>query len=72
MTEVSEPARPDLPPAQEIPIANLVKEGRTTKEIADLFRISERTVDCHRKNIRKKLNIVDMRVNLRTHLLNLK
>ncbi len=39
---------------QEIQIANLVKQGKTTKGVAELLNLSPRTVEFHRNSIRKK------------------
>ncbi|HVO66885.1 MAG TPA: PAS domain S-box protein [Syntrophales bacterium] len=57
--------------SRQIQIANLVKEGKTSKEISDMLNISEKTVDFHRKNIRSKLGIQDKTKNLMTYLLEL-
>lgn len=53
---------------REVEVANLVKEGKTNKEIAELLNISPRTVKFHRDNLRKKLGIRNTKTNLRSHL----
>ena len=55
----------------EIGIATLVRDGRSTAQIAEVLGISEKTVCRHRDNIRKKLGLRGWGINLRTHLLNL-
>ena len=54
----------------EMHVANLVKEGKTSKEIADILNSTERAVVAHRANLRKKLGL-KKKSNLRTHLLSL-
>ncbi|TFG93630.1 MAG: helix-turn-helix transcriptional regulator [Syntrophobacterales bacterium] len=56
---------------KEFQVANLVKEGRTTKEIADFLNISPGAIDFHRNSIRKKLGLNNKKSNLRSYLLSL-
>jgi PAS domain S-box-containing protein len=53
----------------EIQVANMIKDGMTSKEIAEIMNLSPETVSNHRKNIRKKSGIANKKVNLRTALL---
>jgi len=61
----------NLTPA-ELEIANLIREGKTSKEIAGMRNLSSRTVETHRDNIRKKMGLKNSKQNLRTYLLSLK
>jgi PAS domain S-box-containing protein len=56
---------------KEIQIADLMKKGKTTKEISQILNLSPRTIDIHRYNIRRKLNINKKKVNLQSYLLTL-
>ena len=55
----------------EIQIANMTKHGNTSKKIAKIMNISPRTVDTHKKNIRRKIGLEGKRANLRSYLLSL-
>ncbi len=57
---------------QEIEVANMVRRGRTSKEIADVLGISTSGVDFHRKKLRQKLGLTNSSRNLRSYLLSLK
>jgi DNA-binding CsgD family transcriptional regulator len=56
---------------QELQVAALIKEGKTTKEIAGILNLSPTTINFHRRNLRKKLNLTNTETNLRTFLLSL-
>jgi DNA-binding NarL/FixJ family response regulator len=56
-----------LTPA-EIQVANLVKLGKRTKEIAEIMHLAAGTISIHRKNIRKKLELTHQKTNLQTML----
>ena len=52
----------------EIQIADLIKHGRTSKEIASLLNLSLKAISFHRGNIRRKLGLAKKKINLRSHL----
>ena len=54
--------------ATEIQVADLIKQGRASKEIASLLNVSPKAISFHRGNIRKKLGLVNKKINLRSHL----
>lgn len=53
----------------EIQIVNLIKQNKSSKQIAGFLGVSQRTVEFHRDNIRKKLGIKKKKQNLRIYLL---
>jgi PAS domain S-box-containing protein len=52
----------------EIQIADMIKQGRTSKEVASLLKVSLKAVSFHRGNIRRKLGLTNKKINLRSHL----
>jgi PAS domain S-box-containing protein len=52
----------------ELQVANLIRQGKTSKEVARLLNLSVRTVDSYRDSIRKKLGLKNKKINLRTYL----
>lgn len=57
---------------REILIVGLLRNGKATKEIADLLNMSVRGVEFHRENIRKKLGLKNKNKNLVSYLRTLK
>lgn len=53
---------------KEIHIADLVKFGKTNKEISEIMHSSIHTISRHRENIRKKTGLKNKKVNLRSFL----
>ena len=60
---------PDLTPV-ELRVVSLLKLKLSTKEIAEIFHRSTRTIENTRKSIRKKMNL-EQTQNLTTHILGL-
>jgi PAS domain S-box-containing protein len=55
----------------QLQVADLVKAGKTTKEISEVLNLSDRAIEFHRNNIRNKLGLKNKKINLRTYLLSL-
>ena len=56
---------------QEMQVAALVKDGKTSKEIANILNVSETTINFHRKNLRVKFGLKNKQTNLRSYLLSI-
>ncbi len=56
---------------QEIKVVALIKDGKSSKEIADILAISETTVNFHRKNLRRKFGLKNRQMNLRSYLISM-
>jgi PAS domain S-box-containing protein len=54
--------------SKEIQVSGLIKEGRTTKEIATILNVSVKDVEFHRYNIRKKFNLTRKKESLSAYL----
>ena len=58
--------------AAELKVANFIRQGKNTRQIAQLLGLSPRTIDTYRHSIRSKLHIKNKNVNLRTFLMSIK
>ena len=54
---------------RELRIASLIKDGKSTKDIAGLLHMSLRAIEYHRNSIRSKLDLTNKKTNLRSYLL---
>jgi PAS domain S-box-containing protein len=55
----------------EIKVANLIREGMASKEIAEILGVAEQTILTHRNNLRAKLGLRNEKTNLRSLLMSL-
>jgi DNA-binding CsgD family transcriptional regulator len=55
----------------EIRVSDLIRQGKTSKEIAELLGSSERAIVFHRQSIRGKLGLKKKKVNLQSYLASL-
>ena len=56
---------------KELEVARLVRDGKSSSEIAQLLAISENAVAFHRQNIRSKLGLKKKKLNLCSYLMSL-
>lgn len=54
---------------REILVADLVRQGKSTKDIAQLLGLAARSIEAYRYSLRKKLDIKQKKLNLRQYLL---
>lgn len=57
---------------REIEVANLIRNGRSTKEMATFLNVSAFTIETYRSNLRKKFNLKNKKTNLRAFLKSIK
>ncbi|MBI5578112.1 MAG: PAS domain S-box protein [Deltaproteobacteria bacterium] len=54
--------------SSEFQVAGLISQGKTSKQISEILSLSCRTIESHRRSIRKKLGLQHSKTNLRSHL----
>ena len=57
---------------KEIKVANLIRDGRNTREIAEELNLKRGTIEFYRNSIREKLGIRNKKIRLKTHLVTLR
>jgi DNA-binding CsgD family transcriptional regulator len=53
----------------ELRVADLIRHGNRTKEIAEMLGLSAESIRFYRKKLRQKLGIKQKEINLRTFLM---
>ena len=53
---------------REIQVADLIRHGKSTKEMAELMSVSSFTIETYRGNLRKKLDLKNKKINLKLFL----
>ena len=56
----------------EVQVANCIRLGKSSKEIAEMYHLSPRTIETHRMNIRNKLDLKNKKINLQIYLSSIK
>jgi PAS domain S-box-containing protein len=54
----------------ELRVCSFIRRGLAVKQIADLEHLSPETISAHRRNIRRKLQIANRKINLTSYLRN--
>ena len=57
---------------REIQVADLIRHGKSTKEMAELLSVSSFTIDTYRGNLREKLYLKNKKINLKLFLKTIK
>lgn len=52
----------------ETQVADLIRQGKTSKEIAAMLHVSTAAISFHRHNLRKKLGLLNKKTTLQSHL----
>ncbi len=55
----------------EIQIASMIRQGMSNKEISQILNSSIRTIETHRANIRRKLDLTNKKLNLKSYFSNI-
>lgn len=66
-TEAAADTNGDFTPS-EIHVIQMIRQGKSSKEISKLLNLSTKAISFHRSNIRKKLGLVNKKLNLMTYL----